>query len=419
MRLYNKDDLKSSRIFFDKEPPNYMTIFIFSITLITLMIIILSNFIHKSYIVNAPGIISTIDACYISSSNSGTIVNILKKEGDTVKSGDVLFKISNGIENSKISSINNQLNNLEKKEEVLNLYNESLNDKTNYMNNSGVQQAYYGRVEYYLDVLANDNYTVNDLKTKLVESQIKQKDYEKELEELQVQLNEIVEKKGELTDIKQKIEEKKSEIEEQINNINQINKQLENPSLLQKDSIYQQLITELGSERDTLLNEKNNLKNELSYALDELETMNILATQSGSIHYITPLKEGMSIQQAQVVAEINEIKNEKYIVEASIAASEISKVTVGDNTRIEIEGVNSQKYGYLTGHITEISNGTFYNDNEQGGEIYYMCTISIEKNILESSSGDKIHISNSMPVNAKIVYNKETYFEWFLDLFGF
>lgn len=85
MRLYNKDDLKSSRIFFDKEPPNYMTIFIFSITLITLMIIILSNFIHKSYIVNAPGIISTIDACYISSSNSGTIVNILKKEGDTVK----------------------------------------------------------------------------------------------------------------------------------------------------------------------------------------------------------------------------------------------------------------------------------------------------------------------------------------------
>ena len=192
MRLYNKDDLKSSRIFFDKEPPNYMTIFIFSITLITLMIIILSNFIHKSYIVNAPGIISTIDACYISSSNSGTIVNILKKEGDTVKSGDVLFKISNGIENSKISSINNQLNNLEKKEEVLNLYNESLNDKTNYMNNSGVQQAYYGRVEYYLDVLANDNYTVNDLKTKLVESQIKQKDYEKELEELQVQLNEIV-----------------------------------------------------------------------------------------------------------------------------------------------------------------------------------------------------------------------------------
>lgn len=330
-----------------------------------------------------------------------------------------MFKISNGIENSKISSINNQLNNLEKKEEVLNLYNESLNDKTNYMNNSGVQQAYYGRVEYYLDVLANDNYTVNDLKTKLVESQIKQKDYEKELEELQVQLNEIVEKKGELTDIKQKIEEKKSEIEEQINNINQINKQLENPSLLQKDSIYQQLITELGSERDTLLNEKNNLKNELSYALDELETMNILATQSGSIHYITPLKEGMSIQQAQVVAEINEIKNEKYIVEASIAASEISKVTVGDNTRIEIEGVNSQKYGYLTGHITEISNGTFYNDNEQGGEIYYMCTISIEKNILESSSGDKIHISNSMPVNAKIVYNKETYFEWFLDLFGF
>ncbi len=47
---------------------------------------------------------------------------------------------------------------------------------------------------------------------------------------------------------------------------------------------------------------------------------------------------------------------------------------------------------------------------------FYRARVSLDENFLASKSGETVEIIRSMPIEARIVYQEESYLEWLLDL---
>ncbi|MDO4605610.1 MAG: efflux RND transporter periplasmic adaptor subunit, partial [Helcococcus sp.] len=182
MKLYNKENLKNSRIFFDKRPPKFMIFLVYFTLIILILLLFAASRINKNYIVKANGQISDKNIKYISSNINGTIKEVKAKEGTFVKRGDIILVVSNGEENIQRKEYEKILENNRLKKELLVKYRKSLDEKTNYLSDSGVEQEYYGKVEYYLGAIKSENqsekFTSEDInkKQKKLNEKINEKD---------------------------------------------------------------------------------------------------------------------------------------------------------------------------------------------------------------------------------------------------
>ncbi len=176
MQLYNKSDLKDSRIFFDKTPPNFLKIFIAFTLGVFVFTTYFSTVLTKPYFVRAEGTVISKDDQFISSQVNGQIVTINKQEGEAVSEGDVLFTISSGQEGLQQSAIQSQIDELKEKNKVLDRFEESLNQQKNIMKDSGIEQEYYGKVEYYLLQIHTDQFEKNSLNDQISKKYAKKED---------------------------------------------------------------------------------------------------------------------------------------------------------------------------------------------------------------------------------------------------
>lgn len=144
----------------------------------------------------------------------------------------------------------------------------------------------------------------------------------------------------------------------------------------------------------------------------------ILAPKSGYIHYINPIKEGVNIQINQTLAEISELKENNYHIEALINLFDISKVKIGQDVDLSLIGVNEYKYGTLKGKIKSIENGLVTTQSQEGNSSFYKAIIEVKDKKLEKG-GDEISLLLSMPVEARIIYDKESYLDYFLEKLRF
>lgn len=454
MKLYNVQELKHSRIFFDQKPPMFFTIFIGSVLVILVLALWICTILPKNYIVQAQGTITTNDNTYVGALSDGMVVEIKKQEGDQVEKGDVLFTVSNGSEGLQHEAITKQLNQANEKLKVMELYENSLTNGINYLSNEGLQQEYYGKMEYYLSMLkdeANSAKTQQDelqkKKDKLHTKQQEIQTLQQELDALRTQLHEEQTKTVEIPipeqteevqnetttefvplpevpsdntskieELKGNIESKKSEIESLESEISQAEQQ---GSGSQANQTKLQLISELGSARTTLETNIVELQSQVDAYKSQDALTEVKATQSGFIHYLTPLKDGMTIQKAQTIAEISQNKENQMLVEAYIQATDISKVSIDDEVKVALEGVNTQKYGTLQGTLTSIDSGTLTQESNNGNIVLYKCQIAMNDKTLQASNGEKIKAMKSMPVTARIVYDRETYMDWLLEMLNF
>lgn len=465
MKLYNKSELRYSRIFFDKRPPAYAFILIFS-TLATLIIAFaVSAYLPKNYIVKARGTSVITGTEYVSVLSNGKIVTLHKKEGDSVKAGEVILSLSSGQEGLQTESLSKQLDKLKAKESLFQKYEQSLNEKVNYMANSGEEQEYYGKVEYYLSQLSSENYNDGSQYAKLQEEYTKLNklvmeksqletdlsSYQSQLANLEVELATLsVQETAETTsdsetssssadtssnsiqleqlntkisEVKTKIETttssiqgKGTEIESLQSSIREMERSYNDPTS-QAYNTYAQLISELGTERAANNKSITELEANLGISTGQDRGLTVSASSDGTLHYVTPLKQGMSVQQNQTVAEIAGSDRETYI-EAFVLATDISRVTVGAEVDIAITGVNSQKFGTLKGSVTQIDSGTITQETQNGNISLYKVVVALAELTLKKDE-EIVVLQKDMPVEARIVYDKETYLDWILELLSF
>lgn len=488
MRFYTKDQLKDSRIFFDKNPPLFGTIFLIFTIVIIIASIVLANFLIKPYIVRAQGTVTTTDTRYVSVNANGSVVEMIVNEGEKITSGQPIVKVTNGQEGLQVESLTKQLSKAREKLEAMDLYQKSLEDKVNYMSNSGVEQEYYGYIEYYLLQLKSESYSdntqletlnnrlakrntltneINDLQTKINSIVIPQVDDSNlkslentynskklELENLKNELstindpiqidkqkNKINSLENEIAEIDNKIQDINKKIREKVNAENEIDKfntqiqtknselvalkeeiqtlqnQINNPSS-QTGQMFSQLTAELGKARANLQTQITELEANITMYGSQAKIYTITAQNDGILHYVSPLKVGMSVQQNQVIAEISTQQEENYLVEAYVNATDIAKIHVGDSVKIAISGVNTMKYGTIKGKLVSIDSGTINQETKTGNLLLYRIVITIDEYQLKSKK-DTIQLIKSMPVEARIIYEKETYLEWVLEMLNF
>lgn len=180
---------------------------------------------------------------------------------------------------------------------------------------------------------------------------------------------------------------------------------------------YVQLISELGTARSNNGKSITELEANLGVAAGQDKAHSILATSDDILHYIVPLKQGMAIQQDQTVAEISE-KEKGYYVEAFVGSSDISRVSKGAKVDVAIAGVNIQKYGTLQGKVMQIDFGTISQETKEGHISLYKVIVQLESLTLKHKS-KSIFLQKDMPVEVRIVYDNETYFDWILEMLRF
>lgn len=394
-----------------------MSIFITFMALVLIGTAIASGFINKSYVIKASGVADTTDNHYITINTNGEVSEIQKNEGEYVKKGDILFVINNGRDTDSQAKLSQpQIDKLNEKVNALDLFIRSLNEGVNYLSNSGVEQAYYGKMDYYLSTIGNEEYTTSTIQDQLNEAQNKLSQIKTEKQNLEKQLETATDEKKE--EISSKIESKKEEIEAQESQVKQQQQQLNDPSSTAKQA-YQQLISEAGAEKNTVKEQIAQLESQKSSTEIEEGTKIVKANNDGYIHYLTPLKVGVSMQMNQTVAEISASEDDMLIVTANIMSYDISKVKIGQEVKVELQGVNSQKYGTLNGKLEAITNGTLIQQTEQGDVTYYQCRVALNSTTLTASNGDTVSLEKSMPVEVRVIYNNETYLDWIKELLNF
>ncbi|HEL1559593.1 HlyD family efflux transporter periplasmic adaptor subunit [Streptococcus suis] len=465
MKLYNKSELRYSRIFFDKRPPAYAFILIFSTLASLIIAFAVSAYLPKNYIVKARGTSVITGTEYVSALSNGKIVTLHKKEGDSVKAGEVILSLSSGQEGLQTESLTKQLDKLKAKESLFQKYEQSLNEKVNYMVNSGEEQEYYGKVEYYLSQLSSENYNDGSQYAKLQEEYTKLNklvaeksqletdlsSYQSQLANLEAELSTLsVQETAEtnsdsetnssstdsspnsiqleqlntkISEVKTKIETttssiqgKGTEIESLQSSIREMERSYNDPTS-QAYNTYAQLISELGTARAANNKSITELEANLGISTGQDRGLTVSASSDGTLHYVTPLKQGMSVQQNQTIAEIAGSDREAY-VEAFVLATDISRVTVGAEVDIAITGVNSQKFGTLKGAVTQIDSGTITQETQNGNVSLYKVVVALEELTLKKDE-EIVVLQKDMPVEARIVYDNETYLDWILELLSF
>ena len=93
MKTYTYNELKDSKIMYDKNPPKFMPIIILIITALLAVLITLSLTTNKTFIVKGQGLVQSENKQYIMSAVSGEIISTSIKEGQHVNQGDTIAVI--------------------------------------------------------------------------------------------------------------------------------------------------------------------------------------------------------------------------------------------------------------------------------------------------------------------------------------
>lgn len=418
MKLYQKSELKSSRIFYDKKTPTFLTVFIIFVVIIFTASVWVSSWMSKTYIVEAMGTITTEDNIYVTSLSDGVVADLKVKEGMYVKKGDILLELSSGNNGIQYQAIQKQLDDIKNKISAIDKFIESLNKASNQMTKNGIEEEYYEKVNYYLSIISEENNNKESNQEKVNKKLQKKNRQEEEIQKLNNEINMLdnsEDNKLRKEELLGTLESKNAELESLTQEIEDLNRN----GASQAEQTKIQMISEAGSSRTALQSNLIELEGQMKAYQSQDALTTITANNEGYVHYLSSAKVGINMQKGQTVAEISTNSNELMLVEAYIQASDISKVKINDNVNVSINGVNSQKYGMIPGKLISIDSGTLTQESDNGNIVLYRCIISLKKKNLVSSDGDEINIVKSMPVVSRIVYEKETYLDWVLELLNF
>lgn len=368
-RVKTLNELKDSRLLFDKNPPMFGYFFILIITIFCVVAVILSLYVSKVYTIKASGLVTNENANYVMCAFTGEITGCNFKEGDLVEKGDVLFSVKSTDMNVQVKQLELSKSVYEKKIEKNELLVKSIKDDVNYFDESNPDDVlYYSMFENYKAQLKQNaidasTYSAYGYTTEQIEG---------ELEKNQGKLSQIY-------------YETICNAENAISDAN-----------LQIESIDAQI----GA---------------LTSGKSEYE---VKANATGILHMMSECKEGMVVQTTQTIATITP-ENEKNIIESYISTADMARIHVGDKVQIVVDGLSQNVYGTLRGTVKSIdSNVTTRQLGDGSTAEVFKIIVSMDNDYLISQSGEKIDIVNGMTVVSRISYDKVSYFNYVLDKLG-
>ena len=363
-------ELKDSRLLYEKDVPEFGYMIVAVVAVLLIGVIVWSVFAPKPYMITASGTVTSENANYVMTAVTGTLAESNMTEGLVVQQGDVLFTVESTDYNLQILQLEENrtyyIGQLEQYKKLV----RSIKDDTNYFSatESG-DSFYYSSFEAYKSQVAQNQFDASTYKAYgYTDEQI-----EIEIEKNQAKLVEIYH----------------SAIHSAENGANECQGQIA--------SIDAQLAALKTGKR--------------SYE--------VVASASGILHLLADYKPGMVVQAGAAIATITPA-NEETIIEAYISPSDRVKINTGDEVKIAVSGLVQSVYGTISGRVIQIdSNATTQEGNEEGNRTFFKIKVKPDYCYLTSKAGEKIDLSNGMSVEARIQYDKVTYFHYVIEKLGF
>lgn len=362
----NMADLKDSRLLYEKDLPpfGYMLVSIIAILMIAVLIWSLKT--PKTFVIKSQGTIESTNKNYIMSPYTGKISKMNVSEGSFVDEGDVLFTVESTELDLQEEQIAGQIQVYSENVSQLKKLEQSIMDGENHFDiTKADDRQYYNQYEAYMSQIRQNDVDTSTYKAYgYSDAQI-----EAELEKNNAKISEIY--YSTLRSIDESITQYETEIEKL---------KVQNGAIANGQSEYQ-----------------------------------VLANTSGIVHMINEYKEGMVVQAAGAIGSIAN-ENDQYIVTAYLGVNDRPRVSPGDSVNIEVVGLAQNTYGNLKGKLISVDNDISTSQN--GEQSFFKSKIEIETPYLISSKGNKVNISNGMSVEARIIYDELTYFDYLLESLG-
>lgn len=359
-------DLKDSRLLYEKDLPPLGYILISIISILLIAVIIWSLKTPKTYVIKSQGTIESTNKNYIMSAYTGEINNMNISEGSFVEKGDVLFTVKSTELDLQEEQITGQINVYSENINQLKKLEQSIMDGTNYFDiTKESDRQYYNQYEAYMSQIEQ-----NDIDTSTY------KNYGYSDAQIEAELAKNNAKISELY----------------YSTLKTINESI---------TQYENEIDKLKVQNDAIVNGQSEYQ--------------VIANTSGIVHMVNDYKEGMVVQAASAIGSIAN-ENDEYIVNAYLGVNDRPRVSLGDDVNIEVVGLAQNTYGNLKGKLVSVDNDV--SSSQDGEQTFFKSKIEIETPYLISSKGNKVNISNGMSVEARIIYDELSYFDYFLESLG-
>ena len=362
----NMADLKDSRLLYEKDLPPFGYMLVSIIAILVIAVLIWSLKTPKTFVIKSQGTIESTNKNYIMSPYTGKISKMNVSEGSFVDEGDVLFTVESTELDLQEEQIAGQIQVYSDNVSQLKKLEQSIMDGENHFDiTKADDRQYYNQYEAYMSQIRQNDVDTSTYKAYgYSDAQI-----EAELEKNNAKISEIY--YSTLRSIDESITQYETEIEKL---------KVQNGAIANGQSEYQ-----------------------------------VLANTSGIVHMINEYKEGMVVQAAGAIGSIAN-ENDQYIVTAYLGVNDRPRVSPGDSVNIEVVGLAQNTYGNLKGKLISVDNDISTSQN--GEQSFFKSKIEIETPYLISSKGNKVNISNGMSVEARIVYDELTYFDYLLESLG-
>lgn len=378
-------------------------VFVFTITIISLLlwIIINGNYTRRIY-VNGE-VISDLQPVNIFSTQQGFIEKKFIKQGDYVFKGQRLFQINIGKEIYSGALSDNSIKSIEEqRDQIKGIILKLRKNKELAILNLQKQLSEYE--EAYNQALKNFEYiktTVNDMKTNVV-------NYKEYL------------KKG------------------------LINKdQFSNQSYLyyQQQNIYQNISFQLVQQKLNMMNIESEISSssidfdnkiaEYSYQLGELNRKQLDLDASGNLYINAPsdgriesasVTTGQMIKVGDILSQILPSGSKVYAIKLLMPNNAAPYIHIGDKVNIRFEAYPFQKYGQFSGSVFSISNipaiqinsNLYYNGNDRNGryENYYELIVLLDESLFKNK---KLILANGMKAEITLYLDNRKIYQWILS----
>lgn len=369
-QIKTMNQLKDSRLLYDKKVPSFGYMIIITVAVLLIVVTIWGVKTPKIYMIKSGGVVQSTNKNYAMSPYTGEITAINISEGTNVEEGDTLFEIKSGDLDLQKDQLEGQKEIYETQITQYQKLVKSIKDDTNYFEQSNIDDSlYYSQYEAYKSQVEQ-----NELDTTTYKS------YGYTDEQIEA---ELIKNESKITEIYY------SAIRTAENSILESQAQL--------DSINAQLDA-IGTGQ---------------------EQYSVRANTSGTIHMLSDYKVGMVVQATQALASISS-ENDAYIIQANVSADDAARLKVGDKTDIAVSGLTQSVYGTISGKVTQIDSdlSTTESSNSESPSTYFKVRIQPDYTYLISKAGDKINLSNGLTVEARIQYDKVSYFNYVLEGLG-
>lgn len=362
----NISELKDSRILYEKDLPPFGYILVSLVALLMIAVVIWSVVTPKTYVIKSSGTVESTNKNYIMSAYTGEISQMNISEGSYVEKGDVLFTVKSTDLDLQEEQITGQIDVYTKNVDQMRKLEKSVMDGQNYFDLSDEDdRQYYNQYEAYMSQIGQNDIDTSTYKSYgYTDAQI-----EAELEKNNAKISEIYYStlKG--------INESISQYENEIKKLN-----IQKKAISGGQSEYQ-----------------------------------ITASASGIVHMLNDYNEGMVVQAAGAVGSIAN-ENDEYIVTAYLGVNDRPRVNIGDSVNVEVAGLVQNVYGNIDGKLVSVDSDL--SSSSDGKKSFFKAEIKIDEPYLISNKGNKVNISNGMAVEARIIYDELSYFDYFLESIG-